>query len=256
MGDKFKDFIKCDEFIFNNNTTVILKEDKLYLFEHTKPIETINFINVNTYYITIKNLICIINVDFILLIFNNKIIKLIKEGEINKYITNNNLLILIGNNKINMAICLNKKTLFNKHLVGKYLHDIYNNVLMLHKIGCIYQYYDTDTNNIIGEGNFIKIHNGNIIEYNGKLNIIKIENKVCNVIEGLNKHEVFIDDIDDLSSEWSVSMRVCIICKSNISQIYALIPCGHTKMCKNCMDNHDNCIVCNTKKEGTNIINI
>jgi hypothetical protein len=115
MCDKFKDFIKCDEFIFNNNTTVILREDKLYLFEHTKPIETINFVNVNTYYTTVKNLICIINVDFILLIFNNKIIKLIKEGEINKHSTNNNLLILIGNNKINMAICLNKKTLFNKH---------------------------------------------------------------------------------------------------------------------------------------------
>lgn len=53
-----------------------------------------------------------------------------------------------------------------------------------------------------------------------------------------------------------MSMRRCIKCKSSISEIYIIIPCGHAKMCKLCIDLFDNCIVCNIKKEGTNIIKI
>ena len=66
--DKFKDLEKSGDFIFNNNTIVVLKDEKLQLFENDKCIEIIDFININSLYITIKNLICLLNSEVILLI--------------------------------------------------------------------------------------------------------------------------------------------------------------------------------------------
>lgn len=94
-------------------------------------------------------------------------------------------------------------------------------------------YYNIKTRNFVGEGLFISTIDNFIVEYS--------EEDKCIIMKEIIKELNVIEDQND----------ICKICYEHLTKRIAIIPCGHTCICKKCSELINVCPICRTEKAGT-----